>query len=594
MKFSTLIAALALCMTATTVQADSYFGYTDGTVNKTKGLRPNAGTTQGVAIYIPASKMETLKGKTITGIRTAFGTTQAKDIHAFITTELGGTPLYTQELSSPSASFKDYAFTTPYTITGEGVYIGYTLNVATGYKPLLFDLSKDFHAGTSWALVNDQWTDISKEGNGAPNIKFMVANAPSFCDLIVKPISFDSYITQGVGKDFVGQIYNYGTETISSFDIHCQVGEEDPVTYSFSNVSLPSGATYDFSMKEFVAQTAGDFTFNFSVSNVNGQDADIDLSDNKSSKDAYIYPNGFEKKILFEMFTGQSCGNCPSGHTVIAGAIKGKEDQFVKVAHHSGYYPDLFTMAEDLEYTWFYGSGSYAPACMANRQAEVGSTTPVVESQSRIQVLNAITLAEEQEPFVKIDLNHDFNATTGKCFLKVDIHVLTIPTNITRTTLNVWLTQNGMISSQTGGGSNYVHDHVFRGSLTGIWGEEIKLVKGETITKVYEYDLPEKIVSSYEGKAAWPTDASKMEWVVFVSNLSNSVIDCGVYNCNSIALSQTTSDIESNGFAQEVVSTQIFDLNGKQIAEKDLQPGIYIVRQQMNNGISKTGKVVIR
>ena len=62
--------------------------------------------------------------------------------------------------------------------------------------------------------------------------------------------------------------------------------------------------------------------------------------------------------------------------------------------------------------------------------------------------------------------------------------------------LQVWLIEDGIVAMQVmGDGStnrNYVHNHVFRTSVNGTWGEAINVKEGEHAFATYSYTLPEK------------------------------------------------------------------------------------------------------
>ncbi len=597
MKIYTLIISIVLSFSTISSYADTYFGYTNGTSNRKDGYKLNSGEKQGLAIYLPASKMAILKGKTITGIRTVFGTTQASNISVFISKEIGGSPVFTQTISNPKTTFSNFKFDTPYTIDGEALYIGYTFDISADYNPLLFDKSSDTEAGLSWAYIEGVWTDVSQCGYGAANIQIIVSDAPTFCDLMVKPITFEGFIKAGSPIDFTGQIYNFGSEIITSFDLTCQVGKESMGTYSFTGLSLAPGKTYDLVIKDFISNTSGNLTLNFSASKINGVSGDADNTDNSSGKQTYIYPQETNKRILLETFTGQTCPNCPAGHATIQGVINGQEDHFIEVAHHSGYNPDFFTMKEDYSYTWFYNSGgsTYAPACMANRKATEGAITPVVQANMGSAVKSVIAAAELVEPYVTIDIDNQYDANNRKAILKVSVTTHVVPPTSNPKTLNVWITQDNMVSYQSSAGSAYVHNHVFRGSLTGTWGVALQLEQGKTISQTFEYLLPETIVSSYSGEYKWDTDPNNMHFVAFVGDISETdATDCVVFNSATIALNANTANLSMITNNAETIDTQYFDLTGKPINNKNLQSGIYVVRKQMSDGSYKINKVIIQ
>ena len=57
--------------------------------------------------------------------------------------------------------------------------------------------------------------------------------------------------------------------------------------------------------------------------------------------------------------------------------------------------------------------------------------------------------------------------------------------------LNVVFLESGVVGYQSGGGSNYVHNHIMRNLLTGQWGETIMTTtQGTLVTRSYSYIVP--------------------------------------------------------------------------------------------------------
>lgn len=94
---------LPICMSAQTK-----IGYSNGDFERTDGVRLNSSEQQSAAIRIPVSKLKTLAGKKITGVRGVFGTRNVESVKFFITDNLNGTPLYEQAISGVSTSWKNF------------------------------------------------------------------------------------------------------------------------------------------------------------------------------------------------------------------------------------------------------------------------------------------------------------------------------------------------------------------------------------------------------------------------------------------------------------------------------------------------------
>ena len=621
---SALLVVAALLM-GSAAMAQTTIGYTNGTLNRNDIVRFGSTEKQGMAVYVDAEKAALLKGATLKSFLTYVSTTQITSGTLFITKELGGTPVYEQSFKPTSSRERltEYEVANAFVLDGEPFYFGHIVEVGTSYKPLSFDRSDNTEAGISWAYENGEWIDVSGKGYGVPNIQIKVDGVSSFTDLMVRPIQAEGYQVAGKAQVFGGQVFNFGSATITSFDITCKVGNAEPVVTSVSGISLGSGKSYDFTLPEYTTSESGTLNLEVSVTNVNGA-ADAENTDNKAVSYVFFYPEGVEKKILVEVFTGQSCGNCPSGHANLANAMKGIEDEFIEVAHHAGYYPDQFTMEESYSLTWLYGtSGTYAPAAMFNRTAisSISTTSPVFASTDGASVRTAVQAFRQTQPYIGLKLYNHIDETTRKGTLVVDVETYVVPSDSMHT-LNVWLVQDGLVGMQSGGGSTYTHNHVFRGKLLGnSWGQQITLTAGETVRRTIEYEIPAAIAATYGDYKGTEFEAllENMQIVAFVSDFSStSPTACNVFNAARIPLltdnlADGIEDVNTekaplftfHGKQMDVVGdfqhVEFYSLSGSLVATLaegentlHLSAGIYVVRTLLPSGGMSVQKLVVK
>ena len=625
MKIWSKIGVLAFAlMMGGMAMAQTKVGYTNATVNRNDIVRFGTTEKQGMAVYIDAEKAALLKGTTLKKFLTYVSTTQCKNATFFITKELGGTADFQQSFvpTSSRSTMIEYQVSDSYVLDGEPFYFGHTLEAGTNYKPLSFDRSANTEAGISWAYENGEWIDVSAKGYGVPNIQIAVDGLSAFTDLMVRPVQAEGYQVAGKAQVFGGQVFNFGSTKITSFDITCKVGNAAPVVTSVSGISLESGKSYDFTLPEYTTSESGSLNLEVSVSNINGT-TDAENTDNTALSQVFFYPEGVEKKILVEVFTGQTCGNCPTGHANLANAMRGIEDEFIEVAHHAGYYPDQFTMEESYSYTWLYATaGTFAPGAMFNRTVipTISVTSPVFESTSNAYVKTAVQAFRQTQPYVGLKLYNKFDETTRKGTLVVDIETFVVPSESMHT-LNVWLVQDGMMAMQASGGTNYVHNHVFRGSLNNnAWGQQILLNPGETERRTFEYEIPATIASTYGDYKGTAFDAipKDMQIVAFVSDFSStSPTSCNVYNAAKIAvLTDNLTGIEAVGIDKaplftfdgsqmhivgDFIQADFYTTSGTLVASLDknnssfvLPTGFYVVRTQLPSGIMDVQKLLIK
>jgi len=492
-----LVASMAVNAWSTQV-----VGYSDGNQGTNTQFRTSTGTT-GLAVKFPKEKLQTLKGCVIKSVEIAVGSKMStnNEMTLFIAPSLDGTPAVSEVHSiSRANSWREYTLNQPYTITGDepALYVGYKMEIGKTYMPLSADFSVQME-GVTFALYDDQWRDVAELNVGQGNIRLVLDRDPATTDMIVKPLSFNDYYREGVPYEFFGQMFNFGTTPVESFKVKLQIGSGEPQYYDIDETIEPGGS-YDFKLPEYTANETGELDVAVSVEEVNGK-ADSDPSDNAASTKVFFYPADMERTIMIEGFTGQACGNCPTGHrtlsTVLADWEKDASNpEIIEIMHHAGYYPDFFTMAEDSEYTVLYGGSTFAPAFMVNRINYPTSSDPVINASAE-ELTTMLSLANAAKPYVSLNLQSDYDPATRKLDVSVEVYThQEVPAEIK--TLNVVLCQNGLVNYQSGAGSDYTHSHVFRGALTGnAWGVMLPLVPGTTDTYTVSYTIPEKIHSSY-------------------------------------------------------------------------------------------------
>ncbi len=116
-----------------------------GSVNKGKG-----------AIYIPAEISKMYEGKQLSYVRVGLAA-KAKTVKVFVTKDLNGEYITTRTQRDQLSGFNEIKFAEPWTIDGEGFYIGYEFE------------SDDYALGSStmynengcWADLGDGWKNYA-------------------------------------------------------------------------------------------------------------------------------------------------------------------------------------------------------------------------------------------------------------------------------------------------------------------------------------------------------------------------------------------------------------------------------------------------
>lgn len=601
------------------LSAQTKIGYSNGDFERTDGVRLTSSEQQSAAIKIPASKLKALLGKKITGVRGVFGTRNVESVKFFITDDLEGTPLYEQAISGVSTSWKDFSLDTPFEITADkDLYFGFTINCTTNYRPLAFDRSYG-EKGCSYGMNEEgKWEDLFDKKMGSFNLMLLVDDAPAFVDASVRPFDANGYYKTGSEYKFQGQLYNFGSETITSFDVHCMFDNNETETFTINGVSIPNASTYNFDLPNISTESEGRKVVELSVDNINGK-ADVYTDDNSCNSSVYFYPANIQRAYLLETFTSQSCMNCPEGHRIIEETLSERTENVVQLSHHSGYQADAFTMEEDSYYVELYNSAStFAPAFMLNRATNenINASSPVFNI-SRVYVNESIDRQATIQPYVEMNMNTNYDRATKLLSgtLKIKTHVKPEGSD---PRLTLCLMQDSIVTVQTNGGANYVHRHAFRGCLNGAWGEPITLEEGKEFTKEISYTLPDSILSTYLNVSYIKTVPEHMYLVAFVSNYNpNDATDRKVYNCTEICFTGNTSTDGIADITEEKAKARIYgnsscvtadgdfdylyvyDINGKLMRKCTasgetftLSPGVYVTKA-VKGGKSVTAKSVI-
>jgi hypothetical protein len=299
--------------------------------------------------------------------------------------------------------------------------------------------------------------------------------------------------------------------------------------------------------------------------------------------------DGIQKKVLLENFTTADCSHCPEGHKTIESALSGI-DGVIWVCHHAGFtvVHDPYQIGASVDYTWFYdGGGTFAPAIMIDRHNFstdlpnlVSGTTPVM-SVSKAVVSHCSQNRLDKAATVSVDIKRDYDATTR--VLKLNISGQTTSDfNLTKPVLNIFITEDSLVSYQNNGGSKYRHDHVIRQVVTPTWGDDLNVSNG-AYSRDYTLEVP----------TDWKD--SHIQIIAFVSNYdANDKNDCTVENANAVALlpggTSGITSVTTNGNELQ----KIYTLDGRFVGTfapsetPNLPHGIYIIH---GNGQSK--KVIL-
>lgn len=206
------------------------------------------------------------------------------------------------------------------------------------------------------------------------------------------------------------------------------------------------------------------------------------------------------QRIFVEKYTGVRCVNCPDMDTIISNFQYNHNDRIVAVSIHAGVMAKPYTGFEDLRTTvgedWnnFFGINDY-PSAMLNRtkNGEVFDIYGLGNIGSGIDVV--LTNTTEK---MAMDLTVEYDAQSRMATIKSNVEFLQDVEE--ELTLTILIMEDGIIGKQSthnGLVDNYVFKHVFRNTITDLWGIDVD-ADGKTGTCRYielNYTLPTEYVA---------------------------------------------------------------------------------------------------
>ena len=237
----------------------------------------------------------------------------------------------------------------------------------------------------------------------------------------------------------------------------------------------------------------------------------------------YVKPADVARAVLIEDFTGQRCINCPAATDVIHQLQEAYgDDKIIAVAIHSGpfahrstltspFISDLGTEQGDDYFNHWNIEGQ--PGVKINRGA------PIYDPSQY-----AAAVSKEMQKNAPVAIENIYGQSNGVNQMTFNI-VLGMATADIIGKLQVWIVEDGINSE---GGNrlytqffpnnvtdvNYVHNHVFRASITNDpYGDPVSLKLGQQLPAI-----------SYQAKLAEGWKKENLSLVVFIWNEAEGVL----------------------------------------------------------------------
>lgn len=542
------------------------------------------------AIYVPAEAAALYQGDIINNIHIGLAS-KVTELTVFITSDLNSsTQTVRKEVGEAPMGWNTITLESPYTIAGNGFYIGYT---CIGKNQL--GVSNIFSENGNWIGANEKWENYaSSQRWNALCIRMQIDGENMPDDLALLSVE-RCYSKAGEAFTLSGVVKSTTTRPITSYEVTYKINNRESF-FQTIEADINANETDTFRIEVPAINEAGEYPLHISITKVNNMH---DAYEGNSSLETTLFNKEyiFKRKIVVEEGTGTWCMWCPRGIVSFREMKKKYPDSFIGIAiHHQD------PMA-DKSYADFISTylGINFPICIVNRKKEDYKMDPSFKNIEEAY-LNELNLAEagitatanytsEQETSIEINTQTVFGYSEEKAAYRIAFVVL-------ENGVTGYQQQNGFAGGAVGEMGGFENesssvgmpfDDVARGifkSYTGTMRSvPTTIVKGETYTYSYELTLPSTIqnkenieiaVLLINSKSGEIMNADKVEVKKQSSNIeqTSTRTELGIYSENGTIKLDTEHD-----------SLQVFTTEGTPVPNKNLHPGIYLVRVTQGNAI---------
>jgi len=547
-----------------------------------------------------------LVGATIKGVRIAFSTTKKlSNARAWLTRELpeiknfkAGEPDITSKAFDLKQEYVEITFDEPYTITDDGVYVGYSFDVArvdTAIMPVVTTrhTSPDgFYIHTT-KVYRSAWRSLyGYAGQLAIQVLLEgdVIKTNSAC------ISYVEEVNVKTGDDFnlMFDVTNHGAAGSSTIDYTIKVNGQEFNKTAQTNLRPIFGDNTTISTQIPALTEKGRHPVSITINKVNGVENEATNPMGENRVNAYnIMP---KHRAVLEEYTGLWCGYCPRGFVGLEEMNRLYPEDFIGISYHyddameitrkypssvAG-FPDAWldriyetdAFCGDAQYGLFGIDKAWEKRCKEFTPAFVEvSTEWTNENTLHATAYITFPLEDSECPYVvgfalvadglsdpEWSQSNYYNGEVGWP-ASMDLFTKNSKSYVTGLTFN-----DVIIDSSA--------DRGIEGSLSAP-------IEGD-VPQTVDYDFDISAIKT----SLVPADRTKLRVVAMLINTQNGVI----VNANKAQAGSVSTGIKTVGSTSEVVkSVRYYDLQGRPA----LNPtqGIFIKAETMQDGKVQTGKV---
>lgn len=518
------------------------------------------GVTGGV-IAVPAKEMTYYKGKKVVGMEIGLAN-DVTGLKCFITKDLSGTPIVSQEIGEGSGGWNIIKFDTPVLLDGSQLYVGYNCDAERGYYPVArsnrTDTERLYGSYSCYHYYESSWHN--KYGYNLA-IRMIIEDEDLPVDMRLTQVD-DIIVNHGEKFNITGIVESMSIPDITSYVVNYQINSGSVNTYTV-NTNLKTNGISKFSIPVENNLAPGYYDLKVWISKVNTTTDAIDCNSNYwKSYPASLRVRGvtYPRKHVVETNLSVECGYSPRA---VAAMIKMNEkypDTFIGINIHTHIFE--YDPMEGAENYYIYGG---VPGSRTDRVTDNSASFEEMESDFLrlddvsdvfIQATAAYNQPDESEVLVDTHLKFGFKDETNYynlAYVIVEDSVGPYPQTsyYGDTAIDGWNNE-----------STTYHMFVARGIYGSFYGTSNSIPRGLEAESDYNYKYIVKLPTNIDNK-------KYMSVIVMVINRSTGEIA----NAVKLKPSEFTTGIQDVG--TETDKTVIYNLAGQKMQKP--QRGINLV-----------------
>lgn len=348
-------------------------------------------------------------------------------------------------------------------------------------------------------IANNATTDPTPADNSY--YEFIPGSQPAV-DMGVTNLTIPAFLDNNNAPfSITGEVTNFGSDTVTSFDLNYIATGGTVVTANITGVSIPMYDTYTFTHPTAWSPASG----NYDLKVYTAITGDANGLNDTMMTNVTVLDTIIAKKVVLEEGTGAWCGFCPDGAVVVEDILSNHPEDVIAVAIHNG---DAMAFPDGNTVNSAYANGY--PNGWVDRFLFPGAST-VGQSRS----LWAQMVTDRLAMPVPISVEATTSYAARVLTINLDAKFYAAMSGDYR--INAYILEDSLVGQGQGwdqsnyyntdpnhpmGGLGnpivgYVHDHVLREMLGGPWGTQgiipATVTAGQNFTHTYTYNVPQSV-----------------------------------------------------------------------------------------------------